>query len=102
MARPRNADGQRTRQAILDAALDQPLADVVATLKLPGELEEALVDRRGPLGPAMAAVLAYENTDWPAVREACRAAGLPEVKALSSYRQALEWAETVLQDPAGS
>jgi EAL and modified HD-GYP domain-containing signal transduction protein len=88
--------------SVLDAALDQPLQEVVSILHLPADIRKALIDHQGPLGPAMAAVLAYENTDWPAVKDACRAAGLPEVKALAAYRQALAWAETVLQDPAGS
>jgi EAL and modified HD-GYP domain-containing signal transduction protein len=88
--------------SVLDAALDRPLQEVVAILDLPREVREGLIDHEGPLGPAMAAVLAYENTDWPAVTEACQAAGLPEVKALAAYRQALAWAETVLEDAAAS
>jgi c-di-GMP-related signal transduction protein len=83
----------------LDAALDRPIAEVVALLALPGDVREALLDYRGPLGPPLAAVLAYENTDWPAVREACHQAGLPEDRAITAYRQALAWAETVLEDP---
>jgi len=83
----------------LDAALDRPIADVVALLDLPVDVREALLTHEGPLGPPLAAVLAYENTDWPAVKEACNAAGLPEDSAITAYRQALAWAETVLEDP---
>jgi len=85
--------------SVLDAALDRPLPDVVPLLGLASDLREALLAQGGPLGPPLAAALAYENTDWPAVNAACQQAGLPEAKAISAYRQALAWAETVLQDP---
>jgi EAL and modified HD-GYP domain-containing signal transduction protein len=85
--------------SVLDAALDRPLPEVVPSLDLPPQLRDALLAHRGPLGPPLAAVLAYENTDWPGVNEACHQAGLPEARAIAAYRQALAWAETVLEDP---
>jgi EAL and modified HD-GYP domain-containing signal transduction protein len=88
--------------SVLDAALDRPLPDVVPALDLPAELGEALLGHRGPLGPPLEAVLAYENTDWPGVHQACERAGLPEAKAISAYRQALAWAETVLEGSEGA
>jgi c-di-GMP-related signal transduction protein len=82
--------------SVLDAALDRPLAEVADLLELPTEVRHGLLEGRGPLGPSLTAVLAYENTDWAALAEACHAAGVPETGALTAYRQALSWAETVL------
>lgn len=82
--------------SVLDAALDRPLDEVASLLDLPTEMRQGLIEGRGPLGPGLTAVLAYENTDWPALADACHAAGVPETGALDAYRQALTWAETVL------
>ena len=83
--------------SVLDAALDRPLDQVADLLALPVEVKQGLIEHRGPLGPPLEAVLAYENTDWQALSHAREAASVPETAALEAYRRALVWAETVLE-----
>jgi len=50
--------------SVLDALLDRPMSEAVEDLPLSQEIRDALVDRKGPLGTTLRAVIAYEQNDW--------------------------------------
>ena len=50
--------------SVLDAIMDIPMAQVVETLSLTADINEALVHRRGKLGSVLTAVIATERGNW--------------------------------------
>lgn len=80
----------------LDAFMDQPLADVLATLPLSGGVRAALLDGEGPAGEALACVGAYERGEWP--RAVALAGGIAPGRLGDLYCDAAAWADTVVAE----
>jgi EAL and modified HD-GYP domain-containing signal transduction protein len=76
----------------LDALLDQPLEEVLASLPLSDELEAALLRYEGQIGNVLNCVLAYEQGDWHTVA----LPGLDPGQIRDRYLEAIAWASTVL------
>ncbi len=90
---PRTAGGQDAcftigLLSVMDALLDAPLAQALEPLPLAEPSRAALLERRGPMGSALAAVLAYERGD---LDEAERHA--PGVALGELYLNAVAWAD---------
>ena len=51
----------------LDAMLDQPMAEIVASVPLSDDVRAALIDGTGPMGLLLQDVLHYERCDWDQV-----------------------------------
>ncbi|HYR86057.1 MAG TPA: HDOD domain-containing protein [Terriglobia bacterium] len=77
--------------SVLDALLDQPMAEALQGLSLSPEICEALVNRSGPLGTTLRAVVAYEQSDWK--RHALLR--FRPTKLQDSYLESLRWTHTV-------
>lgn len=73
--------------SILDGLLDQPLEDIIPTLPLGLDIQEALVHKTGSLGMTLDCVLAYERGDWDTVL--CHGVEVETVKA--AYLEAISW-----------
>ena len=54
--------------SVMDAMLDLPMKKAVEMIPLAASIRDALTDRRGLIGMALACVLAYEVGDWTKVR----------------------------------
>ena len=78
--------------SVLDALLNQPMIDAVQGVPLSGEIREALVNRSGPLGTTLRAVIAYEQSDWK--RHALLR--FRPSKLRDSYMDSLQWTHTVV------
>jgi len=74
--------------SVTDALLDAPLAQALEPLPLAESSRAALLERRGPMGAALSAVLAYERGE---LAEAQRHA--PGVALGELYLSALAWAD---------
>jgi EAL and modified HD-GYP domain-containing signal transduction protein len=77
--------------SILDVVLDTSMAQLVAALPLTPEISEALTDRRGPLGRALAACIAYECCRW----DELSCPGVSESDLRHAYLDALVWSRTM-------
>lgn len=53
--------------SILDALMDQPLAELVTQLPLPGEMAAAIASREGLLGDLLSCAIAVESGTWSQV-----------------------------------
>ena len=77
--------------SVADALLEVPLETIVEELPLAQEVTAALLERDGPAGAILEAVISYEQGDFDVAMLQARAPGIA-----SSYRDALGWAvETV-------
>jgi len=77
--------------SVVDALVDAPMGDVLATLPFSEEIMSALQDRTGPPGELLQSVLAYERGDFDVVA----AAETPETGSFdSAYREAVSWADS--------
>jgi EAL and modified HD-GYP domain-containing signal transduction protein len=75
--------------SILDALLNRPMDELLAELPLDDRLTNALLEREGPEGQLLAAVIAYERGNF----DACAEHGVSLVSLASAYHQALNWAD---------
>jgi EAL and modified HD-GYP domain-containing signal transduction protein len=74
--------------SVVDAIANAPLAKVLDALPLTEDVHAALVEHRGPMGDALAAVLDYERGNLDAV-----ARRLPGVALSDLYLDAVGWAD---------
>lgn len=73
----------------LDALLDRPLREILASLALEKALADALLEKTGPVGEVLACVLAWERGDW---EEATRV-GLDRGAIGNAHYEAVLWLE---------
>lgn len=74
--------------SVVDALAQAPLAQAIETLPLTEEARVALLERRGPMGDALAATIAWERGDLDTVAER-----LPGVPLGDLYLSAVAWAD---------
>lgn len=77
--------------SVLDAMLDSPMTDIVASLPLTEDVAQALLSHEGVLGTTLRSVLAYERSNWETIREL----GFDRWVVGEAYVQALVWASAV-------
>jgi len=83
-------ESQDTRST-LDALLNVPMERVVKKLPLAQELQEALLEGRGPMGEALSCTLAYERGAWDEVE----CFGLSRAVIKQAFLDAVVWVEAV-------
>ena len=76
----------------IDALLDLPMEEALQLVPVTAEIEEALIDRTGPIGLVLDCVLEYEQANWEQV--ACNT--VKENTIRDSYLQAIEWTNASL------
>jgi len=74
----------------LDALMDQELEDILIKLPLAEEINNALLNKQGPLGTALLTVLAYEKGDWD---NALANSSMDAETLRNHYLQAMRWAD---------
>ena len=77
--------------SLLDALLDRPLEEVLASLPLTEEVTRALLQHEGRLGAVLHTVIAYERGEW----EAACCSGLEPEAIRGAYLESLDWASEV-------
>ena len=78
--------------SMLDALLDQPIAEALNAVPLAQPISSAILSAEGPLADTLTCVLNYEVGNWDEV-------GLPDVDAASirsAYVEALTWARRLV------
>ena len=78
--------------SVVDALVDAPMGDVLATLPFSDDVVSALEERSGPPGELLDAVLAYERGDFEAVIDSGLA--LEDMSFEAAYRDAVGWADS--------
>ncbi len=76
--------------SVADALMGQSMEDVLEDLPFDEEIRAALLRHEGPKGELLAALIAYENGEFPELPVAHAAEGRSMAAA---YREALDWAQ---------
>jgi EAL and modified HD-GYP domain-containing signal transduction protein len=79
--------------SVLDALLDQPMADLVKSLPVESDIVDAVVNYEGSLGKVLKCALEYEKRNWA---EARTAANLDEETIREAYQKSLAWSLSTL------
>jgi c-di-GMP phosphodiesterase len=79
--------------SVLDAILDRPLEQILASLSLSPDVAEALLHHKNQLGEILGCVQAYERHDWKFVSATLR---LEEETVRRMYVDSLTWAMRTL------
>ena len=82
--------------SLIDAMLDQPMADVLEELPLADDLKLALLGESSQLRPVLEFVEQYERGDWTVCAELGSQLGIPQSKPPKRYRDAVLWATHAL------
>jgi EAL and modified HD-GYP domain-containing signal transduction protein len=85
--------------SVLDALLDQPIAEVVQSLPLETDIVEAVVNYEGSLGNILKCALEYEKRNWS---EAQAAVNLNEETIREAYQKSLAWSLSTLNSVSRS
>ena len=84
--------------SLIDAIVDQPMAQVMADLPLSDNIKTALVERKGDLIGYLLLVETYEKGQWEHMAKVCAVIDIPESKLPAIYLQACEWSNTLLEN----
>lgn len=86
--------------SLLDALVNEPLADVVGRIHADALLSSALLHRQGVLGQLLELVIAYEHANWAAVRDCAGGLGVDESLLGPMYLQSLAWTRELVHRSA--
>jgi c-di-GMP-related signal transduction protein len=78
--------------SLLDVLLEMPMDAILAKLELSQDVDDALLDRKGPLAPPLQLVEAYERADWDAAQSLAADADIAPDALPDLYIDALQWA----------
>lgn len=81
--------------SMLDSLLNVPMAQAIATLKLPPEITQALLKREGVYAPYLELALASEEGEAQILETYAAACGIDPREINAAHAQALRWAEEV-------
>jgi c-di-GMP-related signal transduction protein len=81
--------------SLIDALMQMPIQDVLDSLTLPPEVNEALVSRTGPLAALLDLTLACETGDDASFDNACQLLSLNSNQVNMAHLEALAWAENM-------
>jgi len=79
--------------SMLDSFFDLPMREILASLPLAEEVNNALLRREGKLGEVLSCVEAYERARWDVVD----GYGLDHLRVRNAYLEALDWATAALE-----
>ena len=82
----------------LDAMLDMEMEKAVPALNLGSALNDALLERKGPLAPLLELVLKYEQGNLDQVETLCSNSGVASDRLPELYQQAVHWVRETLSE----
>lgn len=83
--------------SMIDAVLDRPLEEALASLPLAQDVKAALLEEENQLSEAVQVGQVYERGDWETLAQLCRRSGLPESRLAELYRQSVCLTQAVFE-----
>ncbi len=87
--------------SLLDAMLNRPLAEILAELRLGGDIADALLGTERPgqrLAGVHALVRQYETGDWDALSNTAARLHVPKEIIADLYLEAIAWADQIFRE----
>ncbi|HSR50746.1 MAG TPA: HDOD domain-containing protein [Acidobacteriota bacterium] len=81
--------------SLIDAILDQPLAEALESLPLETEVKQALMGQDGELSQVMELVQRYERADWAGVSVCASRAGIEDGVMPELYSKAVQFVDAL-------
>ncbi|GHA48737.1 EAL and HDOD domain-containing protein [Photobacterium aphoticum] len=78
--------------SLLDSMLDQPIATLINQLSLNKAIRHALIAQHGELGLLLQLAMAYDNADWPRIKQLSQILQVKESVVAERYLESLKWA----------
>lgn len=79
--------------SLIDAILDQPMADILQQLSLSDDCQNLLLRKNNDLSDICRLVTAYERNDWDEVGHHAATLDLDEKLVAEAYRESVSWAD---------
>lgn len=83
--------------SLIDAIVDQPMAQVMSALPLSETIKMALVERKGELIGYLVLAETYEKGQWAYVGKLADILSIPQAKLPHLYMQACQWSNTLME-----
>jgi EAL and modified HD-GYP domain-containing signal transduction protein len=80
--------------SVLDALMDQPMADIIPELNLSATISDALLKYEGLPGFILKAIKAYEMGDWATVKTLT----IPDETLTSIYLDSIKWTDILAKE----
>lgn len=80
--------------SVLDALMDQPMADIIPELNLSATISDALLKYEGLPGFILKAIKAYEMGDWATVKTL----NIPDQTLTSIYLDSIKWTDILAKE----
>ncbi|MGF1686660.1 HDOD domain-containing protein [Photobacterium japonica] len=78
--------------SLLESMLDQPIDVIIEQLALNKAIRHALIAQHGELGLLLQLAIAYDNADWPRIRQLSQILHVAESVVAEQYLESLKWA----------
>ncbi|MCM1100612.1 MAG: HDOD domain-containing protein [Clostridium sp.] len=84
--------------SVLDVILEKSMKEALQIMKVADDIEQALVDKEGPLAPVYEFLLEYENANWQEVSRLMVLQNMSMDAVQNVYTEALEWYRNLITD----
>jgi len=84
--------------SVLDLILDKPMTEALAMVKVSKEINQALLEGKGPFAEVLSFVNRYENADWQEVSRIMVLKNIDMNKVYDAYIDSLKWYRTLFAE----
>lgn len=80
--------------SLIDAIFDEPMETLLEQIKLDQEITDALLERKGPMGELLTAIIYYEQGEWDNLKYD----SLTPQQYAQAYQESINWTEAIMSE----
>lgn len=77
--------------SVLDIILEKPMKDALSIIKVSKPIQDALIDKTGPLADVLDFLISYESADWQEVSRVMIIKNIEIPQVYNAYLASLQW-----------
>lgn len=77
--------------SVLDIILEKPMKDALSIIKVSKPIQDALIDKKGPLADVLDFLISYESADWQEVSRVMIIKNIEIPQVYNAYLASLQW-----------